>query len=55
MIVTLIDVNDNHPVFESAQYQVTISEHTLLKTTPIHLYVRTTENAISIKQKARLE
>ena len=38
VIVTLIDVNDNHPVFEPAQYQVTVSDHMLLKS---KLFVRT--------------
>lgn len=32
VIVTLIDVNDNHPVFEPAKYQVTVSELTLVQT-----------------------
>ena len=54
MIVTLIDVNDNHPVFEPSKYQVTVSEHILLKTTLIHLYVCATVNGISVKQEATL-
>lgn len=33
MTVTLIDVNDNRPVFEPAKYQVTVSEHTPVQTT----------------------
>ena len=40
--VTLIDVNDNHPVFEPAKYQVTVLEHTPLKTTLIHSYMQRT-------------
>lgn len=33
--VTLIDVNDNHPVFEPAVYQVTVSEHTPVQSSTV--------------------
>ena len=31
--VTLIDINDNNPIFEPAEYQVTVSEHAPVQTT----------------------
>lgn len=38
--VTLIDVNDNYPVFEPTKYQV--GEHAPLKTPLTHLYLHRT-------------
>lgn len=37
VIVTLIDVNDNNPVFEPTVYQVKVSEHTLVGLEPVLL------------------
>ena len=31
--VNLIDINDNHPVFELAEYQVTVSDYASVQTT----------------------
>ena len=49
MIVTLIDINDNQPVFEPAKYQV--SKRKPLKTALKHVYVNTTNNDITTNER----